>query len=44
VSGEYNLDMTYITPKIIAMSYPSSGLEGIYRNDIKSVSTVFFRF
>jgi hypothetical protein len=30
--------MTYITPRIIAMSYPSSGFESIYRNPIDAVS------
>jgi len=33
-----NLDLTYITPNIIAMSYPSSGFEAYYRNPIERVS------
>lgn len=33
-----NLDLTYITPNIIAMSYPSSGMESLYRNPIEKVT------
>jgi len=32
-----NLDLTYITPNLIAMSYPSSGFESVYRNPIEKV-------
>lgn len=35
---QYDLDMTYITPRVIAMSFPSSGMESTYRNPISKVT------
>ena len=37
IDETYNLDLSYITPRVIAMAYPASGLDTIYRNDIKKV-------
>lgn len=35
----YNLDLTYITPRIIAMSYPAEGIfTSTYRNELSEVS------
>uniref|UniRef100_A0A1I8IXT1 Phosphatidylinositol-3,4,5-trisphosphate 3-phosphatase n=1 Tax=Macrostomum lignano TaxID=282301 RepID=A0A1I8IXT1_9PLAT len=34
----FDLDLCYITEKVIAMSYPSSGLMAMYRNPIKEVA------
>jgi phosphatidylinositol-3,4,5-trisphosphate 3-phosphatase/dual-specificity protein phosphatase PTEN len=36
------LDLTYITDRIIAMAYPASGfIESTYRNSIKDVANYF---
>jgi len=34
---DFDLDLTYVTDRVIAMSYPSSGSETLYRNSIIDV-------
>ena len=41
IDRKYNLDLSYITPRIIAMAYPATGLESVYRNSITKVSNFF---
>ena len=38
VHDEYNLDLTYITPRLIAMAYPAEGIESMFRNRIIDVA------
>jgi phosphatidylinositol-3,4,5-trisphosphate 3-phosphatase/dual-specificity protein phosphatase PTEN len=35
--NNFNLDLSYITPRIIAMAYPASGMESLYRNKMHDV-------
>ena len=39
--SEFDLDMAYITDRVIAMGFPSVGVETMYRNDIKDVIAFF---
>lgn len=34
----FDLDLTYVMPRVIAMSFPSTGRMSMYRNDIKEVA------
>ena len=38
---EFDLDMSYITEKVIAMGYPSTGIQSLYRNSITDIIKFF---
>ena len=38
IDDKFNLDLSYITPRLIAMAYPASGFESLYRNHVDDVA------
>jgi phosphatidylinositol-3,4,5-trisphosphate 3-phosphatase/dual-specificity protein phosphatase PTEN len=38
IEGNYDLDLAYITNRIIAMGFPGDGIEGVYRNDGQEIA------
>lgn len=39
--SKYDLDITYVTKRVCGMSFPASGFEQMYRNNINDVYMVF---
>lgn len=38
VCKEYDLDITYVSDRVLGMSFPASGFEQTYRNRIEDVA------
>lgn len=43
VEGGYDLDLTYVTKRVIAMAFPGSGIESLYRNSIDDVNMLYMQ-
>ena len=43
VDGGFDLDLTYVTPQIIALGLPASGVETFYRNPLSEVRAFLSR-
>lgn len=41
LTEEFNLDLAYISKRVIAMGYPASGIRSIYRNPLGQVLEFF---
>eukprot|EP01062_Namystynia_karyoxenos_P011901 TRINITY_DN14276_c0_g1_i3.p1 TRINITY_DN14276_c0_g1~~TRINITY_DN14276_c0_g1_i3.p1 ORF type:complete len:709 (+),score=223.20 TRINITY_DN14276_c0_g1_i3:260-2386(+) len=44
VADGYDLDLAYVTPRVLAMSWPGSGVEQFFRNSINTVSSYLDKF
>ena len=44
VKHGFNLDLSYITPRIVAMAIPGTGLMRAYRNKIEDVTFYLSKF
>jgi phosphatidylinositol-3,4,5-trisphosphate 3-phosphatase/dual-specificity protein phosphatase PTEN len=38
IDENFNLDLSYVTPRIIAMAFPGTGITSIYRNKLNDVA------
>eukprot|EP01117_Protostelium_nocturnum_P010730 TRINITY_DN3863_c0_g1_i3.p1 TRINITY_DN3863_c0_g1~~TRINITY_DN3863_c0_g1_i3.p1 ORF type:complete len:661 (-),score=191.90 TRINITY_DN3863_c0_g1_i3:47-1927(-) len=44
IGNGFNLDLTYITERVIAMGYPGEGIHSTYRNSVDDVANFFGQF
>lgn len=44
LDDQYNLDITYITSRILAMSFPAQGFEKLYRNSMDKVGRALSKY